>query len=179
MSASRRTAVLATASAIFVAGAAVGAASASPNVVTALPALDRQIVAGINTARAQRGLVRLRVSAQLRAAARFHSYDMARRGFFSHDSADGTPAGTRLARYYRSAGYTRWQIGEALLWAQPDVDGPGAVRDWLTSPEHRAILLTSAFREIGVSAVHATAASGDFNGGEVTLVTADFGVRTR
>jgi uncharacterized protein YkwD len=172
-------AALATAAAILVAGASVGAASSAPSPVTALPALDQQVVAAINTARAKRGLVRLRLSLRLRAAARSHSYDMALHGFFSHDSSNGASMGKRLARYYPSAGYGFWQIGETLLWSSPDVDAAGVVHDWLTSPEHRAILLTGTFREIGISAVLATAASGDFNGDDVTLVTADFGVRTR
>jgi uncharacterized protein YkwD len=104
---------------------------------------------------------------------------MARDGFFSHDSADGTSPWARLGRFYPSAGYRQWQIGETLLWSSPDVGAAGAVHDWLTSPEHRAILLTPGFREIGVSAVHATAASGSFGGDEVTLVTADLGFRAR
>jgi len=182
----RTRAALATAAAILVAGASVNAVSAAAplrtharNLVTALPSLDQQVIAGINAARAQHGLGKLRLSLHLRSAANFHSYDMARHGFFSHDSANGASPWTRLARYYPSAGYTRWQVGETLLWYSPDVDAAGVVHDWLTSPEHRAILLTGAFREIGVSAVHATAASGDFHGDEVTLVTADLGVRSR
>jgi uncharacterized protein YkwD len=182
----RTRAALATAAAIVVAGASVSAVSAAAplraharNLVTALPALDRQVIAGINAARAQHGLGRLRLSLRLRAAATFHSYEMARDGFFSHDSANGASPWTRLARYYPSAGYTRWQVGETLLWYSPDVGAAGVVHDWLTSPEHRAILLTGAFREIGVAAVHSTAATGDFNGDEITLVTADFGFRAR
>lgn len=181
----RTRAALAMAAAILVAGASVSAVSAAAplrpharNLVTALPSLDQQVIAGINAAREQHGLARLRLSIPLRAAARFHSWDMARHGFFSHDSSNGASPWARLARYYPSAGYTRWQVGETLLWSSPDVDAAGVVQDWLTSPDHRAILLTGAFREIGVSAVHATAASGDFHGDEVTLVTADFGVRS-
>lgn len=178
---------LATAFAILVAGASFSAVSAAGpvrsharNVVTALPTLDREVLARINLARGQHGLAGLHLSLKLRAAARFHSYEMAQRGYFSHDSANGTSPWARLARYYPSAGYTRWQVGETILWSEPDVDAFDVVHDWLTSPEHRAILLTGAFREIGVSAVHATAVSGeDFHGDEVTLVTADFGVRVR
>ena len=115
----------------------------------------------------------------LKAAAGAHSYEMARDGYFSHDSADGTSPWKRLSRYYPRAGYRRYEVGEALLWYSPVVDAATAVHAWLTSPEHRAILLSPGFREIGVSAVHATAASGSFQGDEVTLVTADFGVRSR
>jgi uncharacterized protein YkwD len=148
------------------------------NVVTTMPSLDVQIMARINAARAQLGLGRLRLSLRLRSAADFHSYEMVRHGFFSHDSADGSSPWKRLTRFYPSAGYRRWQVGETLLWYSPGVDAAGAVHDWLTSPEHRAILLTPAFQEIGVSALHATAVSGSFHDQEVTLITADFGLRT-
>jgi len=168
---------------IVLAGATVAAAAprgaGAQNVVSAMPMLDAQIAAGINAARAQHGLTRLRVSPALRAAAEAHSYEMARGGFFSHDSADGSSPWKRLARFYPSAGFRRWQVGETLLWYSPGVDAAVAVQEWLGSPEHRAILLTPSFREIGVSAVHATAASGDFHGDEVTLVTADLGLRAR
>ena len=183
----RTRAALATAAAILVAGVSVSAVSAAapnrahvPNAVRALPALDQQVIARINVARAQHGLGKLKLSLKLRAAARFPSYEMAQHGYFSHDSANGSSPWTRLAHYYPSAGFTQWQVGETLFWSEPNVDAFGVVHDWLTSPEHRAILLTGSFREIGVSAVHATAASGaDFHGDEVTLVTADFGVRVR
>jgi uncharacterized protein YkwD len=158
---------------------AVGAAPAQPNVLTAMPALSGKIVAGINAARAARGLAGLRISPALRSAARQHSLEMARDGYFSHASADGTSADARLLRFYPSAGYRRWGTGETLLWYSPGLDAAEAVHDWLTSPEHRAILLTPAYREIGVSAVHATDAGGDFGDVEATVVTADFGFRSR
>lgn len=171
---------------VVVAGASVSALSAATshrarahNAVTAMPSLDAQVIAGINAARAQRGLGRLRLSLRLRSAARSHSYEMVRDGFFSHDSADGSSPWKRLSRFYPSAGYRRWQVGETLLWYSPGVDAAGAVHDWLGSPEHRAILLGAAFDEVGVSALHSTAASGDFQGQEVTVITADFGMRAR
>jgi len=147
--------------------------SGARNVVTTMPALDSSVVAGINAARTRRGLAPLHVSVRLRSAARSHSLDMARHGFFSHDSGNGTPAGDRLTRFYGPAA----KIGETLLEWSPDVTAGEAVQAWLSSPEHRAILLDPGFRELGVSAVHATAGAVDFHGGEITLVTADFGAR--
>ena len=47
----------------------------------------------------------------------------------------------------------------------------------MKSPEHRANLLSAKWREIGLSAVHVQAAPGTFDGLDVTIVTADFGVR--
>jgi len=174
----RTRAALAAAVVIVVAGSSVNAVTAAPpgratrRTVAPLPALDAAIAAGINRVRVRHGLTKLRSCLSLRRAAAFHSNDMARGGFFSHDSSDGTPPGTRLARFYPSAhGY---RVGETLLWQDGDVDAATAVHDWLASPEHRAILLDPGFRDLGVSAVHATAASG-----EITLVTADFGARWR
>lgn len=180
---SRTRAAVATAVAIFVAGSIVSAVSAGTSHhaarVSALPSLGSQIAARINVSRAQYGLPRIRVSPALRTAANAHTFEMVRDGYFSHDSADGTTAGKRLLHYYKSAGYRRWEVGEALLWYSPGVDAATAVHEWLTSPEHRAILLDPSFREIGVSAVHAIGGTGAFNGDEVTVVTADFGARSR
>jgi uncharacterized protein YkwD len=141
--------------------------------------LDLRIVADINAARATHGLASVRVSHALGMAAGAHSREMVRDGYFSHDSASGASAWTRVARYYSSSGFRRWQVGETILWYSPGVDAAQTVRDWLASPRHRAILLAPAFREIGVSAVHAAGASGAFHGDEITVVTADFGVRSR
>ena len=41
------------------------------------------------------------------------------------------------------------------------------------------ILLDPSWREVGVSAVQDSAAPGDFQGLQATIVTADFGVRSR
>jgi uncharacterized protein YkwD len=175
-----RTRALATAAAVLVAGASISAAKTptsaahgSRNVLTRLPALDLRIAAAINAVRLQHGLPKLRVSRPLHSAADDHSYDMARHGFFSHDSHDGTSPWARLAHFYRFR-----SAGETLLWSAGDVAATTVVREWLASPEHRPILLAAGFRDLGVSAVHATAASGAFNG-DVTLVTADFGARRR
>jgi uncharacterized protein YkwD len=176
---------LAAALSIVVAGSIVSSVGAAParragtvNTVSAMPTLDAQIAAGINAARASHGLARLRLSSPLRAAARSHSLEMARDGYFSHDSADGSSAWKRLLRYYPSAGYRHWEAGETLVWYSPGLDAAQAVQNWLSSPEHRAILLTASYREIGVSAVHATDAGGAFGDAEVTVVTADFGFRS-
>jgi uncharacterized protein YkwD len=47
----------------------------------------------------------------------------------------------------------------------------------MNSPEHRANLLNRKWREMGLSAVHEVNAPGVYGGDEVTIVTADFGVR--
>ena len=142
-------------------------------------ALETAVLADVNRVRAQHGLGPLRVSVRLAAAASQHSREMARRGYFSHDSADGSAFWKRVERYYASAKYRFWSVGENLLWSSPDVDAPGAIKMWMGSPEHRANLLNPSWREVGLSAVHSDSAPGSYHGLGVTIVTADFGARTK
>ncbi len=162
-----------------VAMAAPAGASTDSREVSSRAALGRGIVGEINALRAKHGLPRLVVSRSLAAAARKHSLEMAREGFFAHDSPSRGSFGDRVKRDYRTAGFRSWRAGENLLWASPDIDARRAVEMWLESPGHRRILLTPAWREVGLSAVHTASAPRVFDGLEVTIVTADFGARVR
>jgi len=148
---------------------AVVATGAAATVVTSRSATGTSIVSLINDARRAHRLKPLRVSQRLARAASGHARAMARLGFFAHESADGTSAATRIRRFYRGS-----TVGETLLWRSPDVTPREALRMWLASPPHRSILLGS-FRDVGLVAVHATAAPGAFGGRDVTIVVADFG----
>ena len=139
--------------------------------------LERSLLGEINELRAAHGLDPLGLSARLSAAADAHSRAMVAHGFFAHSSRNGTSFSTRVRRWYRSRGYSYWAVGENLLWASPSVTPEHALAMWLESPPHRKILLTPKWEEIGLSAVHAVAAPGVFEGLEVTVITADFGVR--
>ena len=158
------------------AGAApAGATSQRPASVTG--ALEQDVLANVNLLRHQHGLGALRLSSKLSAAARSHSAEMAQRGYFSHNSANGTSFDKRIARFYSLGGKRYWSVGENLLWSSPDVSASAALDMWLKSPEHKKILFTARWREIGLSAVHVHSAPGSYGGREVTIVTADFGVR--
>ena len=140
-------------------------------------ALERAVLEQVNALRVSKGLTQLRWSAPLATAARAHSSAMARGGFFAHESRDGSAFWKRVQRYYGARGYGYWSVGENLLWSSPDVDAERALQMWLDSPPHRKTLLAKDWREIGLGAVHVSAAPGTFGGREVTIVTADFGVR--
>jgi len=146
---------------------------------TAMRALQSGILVDMNRVRVQHGLVPLRPSPKLNAAASQHSREMARVGYFSHSSADGSAFWRRIERYYSSNGYRSWSVGENLLWSSPDVDAAGAIKMWMGSPEHRANLLNPSWREVGLSAVHSDSAPGTYHGLGVTIVTADFGARQK
>jgi uncharacterized protein YkwD len=153
------------------------AQSAGERRISAADGLELGVLAEINQLRGRHGLKPLRLSTRLSAAADAHSRAMVTQGFFAHASSDGTFFWKRVQRWYGPRGYAYWAVGENLLWASPSVAPGGAVSMWLDSPPHRKNLLTPKWREIGLSAVHATAAPGVFGGREVTVITADFGIR--
>ena len=144
---------------------------------TRLSALESGLLAQINEVRRAHGLAPLALSSSLTAAARQHSSEMGRDGYFAHESFDHSAFWKRVARWYPSKGWRYWTVGENLLWSSPDVTPSRAVTMWMNSPEHRANLLSRAWREIGLSAVHFDAAPGAYGGQPVTIVTADFGAR--
>ncbi len=175
-----RRALLCLALGVSVVGLWAGAAPAGATgqrPASATSALEQDVLANINQLRLQHGLVALRLSSKLAAAARSHSTEMAQRGYFGHDSANGTSFDKRISRFYSLGGKHYWSVGENLLWSSPDVSASGALDMWLNSPEHKKILLTRSWREIGLAAVHVRSAPGSYGGREVTIVTADFGVR--
>jgi uncharacterized protein YkwD len=142
-----------------------------------LPTLNHQVLAAVNRFRAAHGLVALRESAALDRSARQHSLEMGRLGYFGHSSADRTPFWRRIRRYYAAHGYSYWSVGENLLWASPNVSAAESLKMWIASPRHLRNLLTSQWRQIGVSAVSVARAPGVFHGRRVTIVSTDFGVR--
>jgi uncharacterized protein YkwD len=142
-----------------------------------LSALEADIVVRMNAQRGARGLRPFRVSRALMASASYHSHQMGLFGFFEHESRNGAPFWRRIGRFYRSAHYRYWSVGENIFWESPDTSGPSAVHEWMMSAPHRDNILTREFREVGVAAVHFSSAGGAFGGRPVTIVTADFGVR--
>jgi uncharacterized protein YkwD len=137
--------------------------------------LETQMLAAINNLRRARGVVPLRLSRALAAAASRHSLSMADHGFFEHASLDGSPLSKRVQAAYPKNG-SRWRLGENLAWASPGLSPRQALALWLASPPHRENLLLPAWREIGLGAVHALV-GGVYEGRVVTILTADFGVR--
>jgi uncharacterized protein YkwD len=173
---SRRIALLAAALAVLAAVPTSGALASSHSQGATLSQLESSVLDDINAFRAQHGLAELRINTQLTTAARAHSHQMAQKGYFAHESADGSAFWKRMHGFYASA--HSWSVGENLLWSSPGIDGARALKLWLASPEHRKNLVDPRWREIGVSAVHAAQAPGVYHGQSVTIVTTDFGVRS-
>ena len=134
------------------------------------------MIARINDQRRARGLKPLRISRGLTAAAKYHSREMGVNGFFEHESANGAPFWKRLERFYPS-GRGSWAVGENIFYESPDTTARSTVHEWMTSPPHRENILSPDWREIGIGAAHFDSAGGEYRGGAVTIVTADFGAR--
>lgn len=162
---------------VVAAGLLTASALATASSEKRLPTLNHQVLVAVNRFRVAHGLVSLRESSALDHAARQHSAEMGRRGYFGHSSADGTSFWRRIRHFYRARGHSYWSVGENLLWASPSVTAGGAMKMWIASPEHLRNLLTPQWRELGVSAVRVVHAPGIYHGRRVTIITTDFGVR--
>ena len=157
---------------------AVPVATAAPRrPAVALTPLETGVLADINAFRRSHHLVPLKLNVRLSAAAQAHTVQMARDGYFAHESADGSSFWQRIRSFYSASPWAYWSVGENLLWSSPDVSPARALKMWLASPEHRANLMNPRWREIGLAALHVAAAPGVFKGLDVTIVTTDFGVR--
>ena len=142
----------------FCAGAGANAVTPSPvsfSGATTPTAGERAIVRAMNVVRARNGAPPLQVGRKLTRAARSHSADMARRGYFDHGAFV-----QRLRRFGVRAPY----IGENLASGTEPLTAAAIVQMWLTSPPHRDILLDRGFRMIGVGVA----------GSSRKLITADF-----
>jgi uncharacterized protein YkwD len=142
-----------------------------------LPTLNHQVLAAVNRFRSAHGLVALRESAGLDRSARQHSLEMGRRGYFAHSSADGTSFWRRIQHYYPATSFSYWSVGENLVWQSQSLSAGQAMSLWIASPPHLKNLLTSEWRQIGISAVRAVHAPGIFGGSTAIIITTDFGVR--
>ena len=159
---------------------AVGATAAGKPArsLAAADQLEGGVLVELNAIRREHGLVPVRLSAPLSAAADAHSRSMGRFGYFEHESRDGSAFWKRVQRYYGANSYGTWSVGENLLWSSGGVDPSRALKLWMESPAHRANILTPRWREVGLSAVTVAGAPGVFGGRDIVIITSDFGVRS-
>jgi uncharacterized protein YkwD len=146
---------------------ACAGAGAQPGSVSK-QAYSRAVECLINDQRAGAGLGALSHDRRLaRAASRF-STAMVRERFFDHVS----PEGSTLPARAKAAGYPGGTLGETIGWGAGELATPAAiVRAWMDSPPHHAVLMSGAFRRVGLGM-----AMGSPEGlGGAATVTADFG----
>jgi len=116
-----------------------------------LARLETAVRCLLNRERTRRGIAALRANSSLRQAAVLHARDMWHRRYFAHVNLGGS---TPLQRILRAGYFAPGQfgtIGEILGWGDGRYATPrAAVLAFMRSPEHRAIILTAAFHEVGV-----------------------------
>jgi uncharacterized protein YkwD len=117
---------------------AVPLASAPTAGAASIAQAEQSLLDAINRAREIHHLRPLRRDGRLDDAARDHSDDMARHGYFAH---------TSLLSLVRLPGRV---IGENLAWSRRRIRARLIVAEWLSSPPHRANLLRAGFRRVGV-----------------------------
>lgn len=137
-----------------------------------IPELEREVHLLVNKEREARGLSSLSWNSELSGIARGHSHDMAKRGFFSHQS----PEGLGFPDRYRRAGYscsvpqgnTIYMGAENIFqnnlydrvvytgrearydWNSLRKIAETTVQGWMNSPGHRKNILTPVWRSEGI-----------------------------
>jgi uncharacterized protein YkwD len=123
------------------------------------------VVALTNQSRAANNLPALTTNAKLVAAAQAKANDMMAKQYFSHV----TPDNRQPWDFISAQGYSYQGAGENL--GVGFFQAEGLEDAWMDSPGHRANILNSSFKEIGVGI-----ATGIFQGKQATVVVQMFGL---
>jgi len=129
---------------------ASGCGGTSPSPVNS--AYEQEIVELVNDARVANGLPPLKRVAQLDQAARYHAKDMQQDNYFYHETYDRINGNLsyvcefdeRISYFYKSWSW----LGENIVLGYTTPQD--AMEAWMRSSGHRANILGSQFREIGV-----------------------------
>ena len=126
-----------------VAASCAGATSPAGNTHAQLEAM----YCGINVVRRAYRLNAVRGNGPLNRSSLLKANAVRRCGF-SH-----TPCGMSFTYTFRRAGYLPARaFGENLAWGQASLGSPlSALQMWLNSPPHRAVLLSSRWRDLGIA----------------------------
>lgn len=114
--------------------------------------LEEKIFEKTNRRRTRRSINSLIGENGLELTARFHSSDMARKGFFDHQNLENVGPSFRVAKIHRRfIGLT----GENIFKTTKDIQDPEQAAErimegWMNSPGHRENILRSSFDVLGV-----------------------------
>jgi uncharacterized protein YkwD len=126
--------------------AAPGTASAADLTVSQA---ELAMVDALNVDRTTRGLVPVRIDSRLMAIARARSVDMVTKHYFSHTQPDGR----NVFNIMSAQKITWYNAGEIIAWNDhPTLAASvaGANTQWLNSPGHKAIVVSTTFNYVGV-----------------------------
>lgn len=117
-----------------------------------------------NQERINNGLAPLELNTQLTSAAQAKANDMIAKNYWAHVSPDGITPWT----FILNSGYNFTAAGENL--AEGFDTSSGAVAGWMNSPDHRANILSSYYKDVGYAVINGT-----LLGEQITLVVAEYG----
>ena len=118
----------------------------SPSSVSTSPSapVQQQVLSLVNENRRRGGCGDLSLDRRLIVAAYGHAADMARRGYFAHESPNGEGTGDRV----HDAGYRWTRYGENIARGQ---DSPYEVVDgWMHSAVHRENIMDCRLHQMGI-----------------------------
>jgi len=125
-------------------------ASAADTAVSSatITAQEAKILSLLNADRTALGLVPVRADSRLMAIARARSADMIANSYFSHTLPDGRNVFDILT----ASNLTWYSAGEILAWNNypMDVSASTANRQWMNSPGHKAVVVSTNFNYVGV-----------------------------
>src|SRR5215217_4786339 len=111
---------------------------------SSLDAEESTFIDLLNAYRGSLGLASVALNAELGAAAKYHSVDMATNNYFAHYLFDGTDAGTNIQNFgYIGFPYAE-NIAAGMATAQEVMIG------WQNSPEHNATMTNPQYTEVGI-----------------------------
>jgi uncharacterized protein YkwD len=136
---------------VFAATPAFAATTGTPKKTTAVDtaAYEVEVVKLTNAERTKKGCPALRIDGRLTQAARAHSADMVRAGFFDHTGSNGSNFVAREV----AAGYPKkGASAENIAWGYRTPKE--VVTGWMNSSGHRANILNCSSIAVGVGVVY-------------------------
>lgn len=118
----------------------------------------------VNKARANNGLATLTENQELNASAASKAADMIANDYFEHTS----PSGITPWYWFSKSNYEYTYAGENLAINYYDSDT--VMNAWMASPTHKANILGTNYKEIGVASIN-----GEFKGSKVFIIVQHFG----
>jgi uncharacterized protein YkwD len=113
--------------------------------------IDAATLCLIDRVRAAHHLRPLRANSELQSVASAQTANMVRRNYFSDNSPSGQSPGSLIATIPYGAHAASLFTAQNVGWGTLSYATPaGIVRAWMSSPPHREIILTAAFRDAGV-----------------------------
>ena len=124
-----------------------GQVLAIPQVDSSVTAFENEVIRLVNEIRVKNGLSALNTNWELSRIARYKSQDMVSNRYFSHTSPTyGSPF-----QMIKSFGLAYQSAGENIAYGQTTPQA--VVNAWMNSSGHRANILNSSYKQIGVGYV--------------------------